>query len=155
MIRDVCVNHTVRLINRINFLKPSEYAIASSKKKIRDTKSGEMQGFKERLKENGDADDTDDVKIFINPSELRSLDIEVPQIGEILDILYVETHYTKGNKKSSQKMHLLKYAQKKGLDLDCEEYLNMFRTSTSRISMCAFLPTNVDTVDSAIFKKVS
>ncbi len=52
-------------------------------------------------------------------------------------------------------MHLLKYAQKKELDLDCEEYLNMFRTSTSRISMCSFLPTNIDTVDSSIFKRIS
>ena len=52
-------------------------------------------------------------------------------------------------------MHLLKYAQKKSLELDCEEYVNLFRTSVARISMCAFLPTNVDALDSGIFKKLS
>ena len=69
--------------------------------------------------------------------------------------MYVNTFYTKDQKKASEKMHLLKYAQKKELELDCEEYANMFRTSVSRISMCAFLPPNVDELDSAIFKKVS
>lgn len=52
-------------------------------------------------------------------------------------------------------MHLLKYAQKKQLDLNIEEYVNLFRTSAARISMCAFLPPNIDYVDSGIFKKHS
>jgi len=114
-----------------------------------------MQGFKARIKENDEkCYEDEDVRIFINPSELKNMDIEVPQIGELLDIVYVKTFYQKGGVKASQKMHLLKYAQKKELELDCEEYVNMFRTSVARISMCAFLPTNIDAVESALFKKI-
>ncbi len=82
---------------------------------------------------------------------MRELDIEIPQVGELLDIVYVQTVYIKGSVKSSQKMHLLKYAQRKGLGLNLEEYIAMFRTSTTRISLCAFLPSNIDEVENGMF----
>ena len=74
----ICSNYSIALINRIKFLKPCDYNLASSKKKIRDTTAGEMQGFKNRLKENSEMAEDEDVRIFINPSELRQMNIEVP-----------------------------------------------------------------------------
>jgi len=60
-----------------------------------------MQGFKKRIKEAEQAEEDEDVRILINPSELKSLDIEVPTIGELLDIVYVKTFYQKGSVKAS------------------------------------------------------
>jgi hypothetical protein len=94
---------------------------------------------------------------MIDSHELVELGIEVPRVGELIDILYVESIYNgdKYKEKASRKMHILKYAQLKELQLDIEEYVNLFRTSAVRISMCAFLPQDVDTLDPPLFKSIS
>lgn len=70
----------------------------------------------------------------INPDELQSLGIPIPKQGDLLDIIYISTQLHKA--KASQKMHMLNYAMTKQLPIDKNEYLNMFKTTGSRIIVC-------------------
>lgn len=75
-----------------------------------------------------------DVQLSINTDRLRSFNIPVPQEGQLLDIVYVNQGF--GVKKTSQKMCLLPYAVAQSIPIDKIEYINMFKTTGSRIIVC-------------------
>ncbi len=75
IIADTCREHMKQLMIKVQSLCPADYGLVSSRKKIRDTKGGEMQKFKERIREQEEHEPAD---LLIEPSELRELDIEVP-----------------------------------------------------------------------------
>ena len=50
--------------------------------------------------------------LAISVDQLHELDIPVPLVGEVLDIVYTKPTVFKRDLKSSEKMHMLEYAVK-------------------------------------------
>ncbi len=111
---------------------------------MRDTAGGEMAGFRKRLVLT--AQDVTD-PLSINIQQLQDLNIPVPLVGEVLDIVYIKPVVFQKTLKSAEKMHLLDFAVKTNQVLDFAEYLRMFSTSTVRISLATRLPPNIDNLD--------
>lgn len=130
-------------MNDAKSLKPAQYNQLSSKKRMRDATGGEMAGFRARLTQTASED-----PLAIHINQLQELNIPIPLVGEVLDIVYIKPTVFKRDLKSAQKMHILDFAVKTEQELDHAEYLKMFATSAVRISLAVRLPPNIDELDS-------
>ena len=146
---NMCTARAISFLNEVKTLAPAQYCQLSSKKRMRDATGGEMAGFRQRLVPSVDRarDNKPETALAISIEELQDLNIPVPLVGEVLDIVYIKPVVFQKSLKSAEKMHLLDYAVKTNQELDFAEYLKMFATSAVRISLATHLPPNVDSVD--------
>lgn len=162
---DNFANATHQLMHEVQGLAPHEarsrLQLLATKKKLRDSKNGgEMKLFYARFKDltrvkraiqqfmrgpcSKDAMDEllaidmQDLQYAIDTSSMQRHGIEIPQIGELVDIVYVEST----SPKISDRMHLLDYVaiashtQPDLFSIDRLAYVDMYLTSAKRLYVC-------------------